>query len=130
MATVTGGKAIRNRLGLIEKNVRRQISDELDDIAQEILVESRRLAPQLTGRMIASSGTDKDDRPQRFRRSIFYDIDYAVFQHEGFFQPGPVTIAKDGAGRKFLQRPYEKKRRDLIRRIGVATERGLRVSLR
>ncbi len=130
MAEVKGGDAIRRRLRLISKNVVSFIGAEMDDIAQEILEESRRNAPQLTGRMIATAGWDKEDFADAFRRSVFYREDYAVFQHEGFFNPGPITATKPNAGRKFLQRAYTARVRGLPARIGRAVERSLRVSLR
>ena len=135
MAAVEGGAAIRRRLRIISKNVGRFIDDEMDDIAQEILAESRKLAPQDTGKMISTAGWDKDDTLESFRRSVFYKEDYAPIQHEGLIrgrpiQPGPGTRSKPGAGRKFLQRAYNAKVRDIPRRVGKAVERGLRVSLR
>ena len=130
MAVVRGRKVIKKRLGLIRRNVRDALAAELDDIADDLLDASRALAPQLTGLMILTAGTDKDDSGETLRRSVFYSEDYAPIQHEGFFNPGPVTASKPGAGRKFLQRPYNQMRPGIPKRLGRAVERALRNSLR
>ncbi len=130
MAVVQGRRLIERRLGLIQRNVRDAVEAELDDIAEEILERSRELAPQLTGQMILTAGVGRDDTPTRIRRSVFYLEDYAPIQHEGVFNPGPVTAAKAGAGRKFLQRAYNAQRPSIAKRVGRAIERALRTSLR
>lgn len=130
MAVVRGRAVIKKRLGLIRRNVRDAVAAELDDIAEDLLNASRALAPQLTGQMILTSGIDSDDSDDSLRRSVFYVETYAPIQHEGFFDPGPVTAQKPGAGRKYLQRPYNRMRPGIPKRLGRAVERALRNSLR
>lgn len=129
MAT-TGETVISRKLGRIQQEVRDAIEQEITDLADEILSDSRNLAPQLTGLLIRSAGVDSEDTNDVFRRSVFYDTPYAVIQHEGTFTPGPITIQKPGAGRKYLQRAYERLRPDMVNRMGRATERALRLALR
>lgn len=127
---LTGDEVVIRKLDRIRKAVADEIRDEFDDIANDILSDSRDIAPQLTGLLIASSGVDSGDRRDRFARSIFYDTPYAVIQHEGNFNPGPITSQKPGAGRKYLQRAYEARRPEIVQRLGRATERALRLALR
>lgn len=127
---VHGGPAIRRRMKRIRRNVNDAISDKMDEIADELLQESRDLAPQLTGKMIATAGTDKADARDSFKRTVFYTEPYAIYQHEGHFNPGPITATKTGAGRKFLQRPFDAKKRDMILRISREIERAIRVTVR
>lgn len=129
-ARVTGVEDAKKNMRRAVEAAREAVEQEFDDYADEILQRSNDLAPQLTGQMIRNSGTDKDDGPNRFVRSVFYLDNYAVFQHEGRFNPGPITIAKPGAGRKFLQRPYDASKREFVVRLGRAIERSLRQSLR
>ncbi len=130
MPRVTGGAVIRKRLKIIQRNTRAAISSELDDTAKDLLAVPILLAPQLTGAPIKSGGIDSESGKDFTRRSVFYTEDYAVIQHEGFFNPGPVTATKAGAGRKYLQRPFNAARREIPARIGRAVERSLRLTLR
>lgn len=131
MATgLSGAKRMRENLRRAVEGVRAGLRDELDAIAKELLQESRNLAPQLSGRMIRTAGIGRRDTATRFRRSVFYRERYALFQHEGFYNAGPITRAKPGAGRKFLQRPFEARRRADIDRLGRRIARELRQALR
>jgi hypothetical protein len=130
MAEVTGQKVIKKRLRLIRINVVERLQTEMDEAAEDLLQQSRDLAPQLTAEMIRRSGVSRDDEPALFRRSVFYSLPYAVTQHEGFFNPGPVTSTKPGAGRKYLQRPFDAQKRQLLVRLQRELERALRLSLR
>lgn len=130
MAVLTGDDVVIKKLERIRAGVNAAVKEELSDIANDILSDSRDIAPQLTGLLIASSGVDTGDRRDRFARSIFYDTPYAVIQHEGVFNPGPITVQKPGAGRKYLQRAYEARRPQMVNRLGKAVERALRLALR
>ena len=127
---VTGEKAILRRLDRIQAAVREAVEEELNDIAEDVLSNSRDICPQLTGRLIRSAGVDSADREDIFVRSVFYDTPYAVIQHEGNFNPGPITAQKPDAGRKYLQRAYEAMRPTMVKRIGNRTEQALRLVLR
>jgi hypothetical protein len=129
---VEGADVIAKRFRLLARGVTEAIEDEMNDVAEELLSDSRDLSPQLTGALIASSGVDSLDRRRdgEFIRSIFYDTPYAVAQHEGSFNPGPITRQKPGAGRKYLQRAYDAKKRKIIERIGRRTEQAMRFVLR
>ncbi len=128
--TVRGVQKTKKNLRRAVEFAREAVEEELDDYANELLSKSNDLAPQLTGRMIRNSDTDKSDRRDVFLRSVFYTEDYALFQHEGTFNPGPITRNKPGAGRKFLQRPYDATKREFLVRLGRKIERVLRQSLR
>lgn len=130
MAVVSGQRVIARKIRRIQTAVRQEIEEELNDIANDVLSNSRDIAPQLTGLLIRTSAVDEDDSEDVFVRSVFYDTDYAVIQHEGDFNPGPITIQKPGAGRKYLQRAYEALRPQMVNRLGRATERALRLALR
>ncbi len=130
MAVVSGQRVIARKIRRIQAAVRQEIEEELNDIANDVLSDSRDIAPQLTGLLIRSSAVDEDDSEDVFVRSVFYDTDYAVIQHEGDFNPGPITVQKPGAGRKYLQRAYEALRPQMVNRLGRATERALRLALR
>lgn len=125
-----GTRRLQQNLRRAVEGVRAGIKDELDQIAKELLQESRDVAPQLTGKMIRTSGIGRQNQRNRFLRSVFYRERYALFQHEGFYNAGPITRAKPGAGRKFLQRPFEARRRADVDRIGRRVERELRLALR
>ena len=127
---VTGGDIIRRRLRVIRRAVNEAIETGMDDLAKDILSMSRDLAPQLTGLMIRTSGVDDDDSRDRFRRSIFYEQPYAIWQHEEFFNPGPITSAKPGAGPKFLSRAFNFHAQRGITNIGRRVQRSLRAVLR
>lgn len=129
---VTGGDIIRRRLRTIRRAVDDAIEAGMDDFAADVLSMSRDLAPQLTGLMIRTSDVDSDDSRSlgRFRRSIFYEQVYAIWQHEEIFNPGPVTAAKPGAGPKFLKRAFDFQAAKHIPKIGKRVSRALRVVLR
>lgn len=129
---VTGGDVIRRRLRVIQRAVNETIVDGMDDFAKDVLRQSRDLAPQLTGLMIRTSDVDSDDNRAlgTFRRSVFYEQVYAIWQHEEVFNPGPITSTKPGAGPKFLRRAYDFQRAIHVPRIGKRVGRALRLSLR
>jgi hypothetical protein len=132
VAAVTGGALIRARLAFIRRAVDDAIAQGMDDFADDVLSMSRDLAPQLTGLMIRTSGVSKSDSRSlgRFRRSIFYEQPYAVWQHEEVFNPGPITSAKPGAGPKFLTRALNFHRLRGQKAIGRRIQRTLRTVLR
>ena len=125
-----GKEVVQRRLRIIQRNVNDAIAEAMDDFATDIHVLSNDLAPQLSGEMIRQSGTDSDDSGNRFRRSVFYSLGYAVWQHEEVFNPGPITVTKPGAGRKFLQRAFDRNVQKGIRNVGRAIGRSLRITLR
>lgn len=127
---VSGQVVILRNLTRIRIGVNEAIEAELSEIANDVLTNSRDICPQLTGRLIRSAGIDSADREDIFVRSVFYDTPYAVIQHEGVFNPGPVTASKPGAGRKYLQRAYEALLPEMQLRISKRTELALTQLLR
>ena len=129
---VTGGAAIKLRLALIRRNVNDAVEGGMDDLSKRILSKSRNFAPQLTGRMIRESDVASLDSRSlgTFRRAVFYSVDYAVFQHEGEFNPGPITASKPAAGRKYLSRAFDQEVNAGVRKIGRDVERAIRISVR
>lgn len=129
---VRGGDLIRRRLLIIRRAVDDAIVEGMDELAENVHSLSKDLAPQLTGLMIRTSDISKDDSRSggRFRRSIFYEQPYAVWQHEEVFNPGPVTQTKPGAGPKFLSRALDFHKIRGQARIGKRISRALRIVLR
>ena len=125
-----GKEIVKRRLRIIQRNVNEAVEQSMDDLATDIHSLSNDLAPQLTGEMIRQSGTDSDDSGTRFRRSVFYSLAYAIWQHEEVFNPGPITAGKPGAGRKFLQRAFDRNVQKGIQDVGRAIGRSLRITLR
>lgn len=135
MSAVSDARVIAQRMAVLQRNARDAISSAMDDAAADLLKESRKAAPQLTGKMIRTAGTSSDNPGEdTFLRTVFYKERYAVIQHEGFFFPGPVTQVKLGGaraiGRKFLQGPFELQARKLINTVRKRLEVTLRISLR
>lgn len=131
MAVIIRGIArTQQNLKLVAKAVQNGLKAELADYSEEVLALSRDYAPQLTGAMIADSGISRVDRQTGASFSVFYRKRYALFQHEGFYNPGPVTAAKPNAGRKFLERAYLATRRQRLDRIARRIEREIRLALR
>ena len=125
--------AVKGRAQAV-KNMRRLTREAIDAFedqsqknAEELLSDSIDLAPQLSNDLIESALV------QRVRRGKFlfidfvgYNIIYAVRRHEEISTPGPVTAGKPGAGRKFLSRPFNKKKKVFEKRMKNAVERRLR----
>lgn len=126
-----GKEVVKRRLRLIQRNVGDAVAEGMDELAADILSLSNDFAPQLTGEMIRTSGTDSDDTgADRFRRSVFYTVPYAIWQHEEVFNAGPITASKPNAGRKFLTRAFNQLVGKGIRNVGREIERTLRITLR
>lgn len=140
MATRRPGKsqlaALRRRLDRVRSNVFDELAAELEDQAGLTLAKSNDNAPQLTGQMQATAGVQVDSRKSAgvVRAVVYYTERYALYQHEGVYNPGPVTTIKlgptRGIGRKFLQRALDERREQITVQCGRAVERALRLSLR
>lgn len=127
MPRLKGKAELKIRLRQIERAVQAAMEQKLDEQADDALEQSHALAPQLTAEMIDTSGVRKIRVGRdRFRRIIFYTVPYAPIQHEGFFNPGPVTRSKPGAGRKFLLRAMAQNRARYVREMGRTIERAVR----
>jgi hypothetical protein len=133
---VTGVEAVKRRLRAIRTAVFYSLEAQLRASGAAVLSDSHDLAPQLTGLMIATSGVDvQSNRSQlSVRAVVFYQQRYALYQHEGYYNPGPITSVKLGPtyaiGRKFLQRALDRNRDDIVRDMGRSVERALRLTLR
>lgn len=129
-----GADEVRRRLALARFAVREALQSELAEISSDLLEESRNRAPQLSGLMINTAGTDSDETRDSLRVSVFYREEYALYQHEGFYTPGPVTSGKlgaaVGAGRKFLERPFRENAVKYQERLARAGGRALRIVIR
>lgn len=116
------------------KNIRRLTREAIDAFedqnlknAEELLSDAIDLAPQLLGDLVESGVVER----VRGNKFLFTDVvgfntPYAVRRHEDFYQPGPTTAGKPGAGRKYLSRPFNKKKKVFEKRIKNAIERRLR----
>lgn len=134
---VKGVDLILHRLEIIKRNVEDAAMQELDDIANELLKASRDAAPRDTDRMIGEAETDNDDRRAAgsFARSVYYNVEYAIYQHELVYRPGEKTArhlgtSRPGAGRGFLLRPYLKLRPDIPKRLQRVGRKAIAQSVR
>lgn len=133
---VRGLAAIQRRFKQLQRNAFDQLVDTMERQAEIVHTVSRDRAPQLTGQMIRNSGTRTQSSRAAglVRVTVFYNEPYAIFQHEGFYHPGPVTSEKLGGafaiGRKFLTRTVDEQRDSIITACGRDLERVLRLSLR
>lgn len=132
---VEGTRETERNLARIARAAVDALNDGLQDGAGVIISQARDFAPQLTGQLIRDAGISSIRRgrgqgPLQTRAfSVFFGNGpsraYAVLQHEGRFNPGPVTRAKPGAGRKYLSRAFDKHKRKIIRSIGQDIERAI-----
>lgn len=135
-ARVKGLAAVTRRLQRVERAAYDALVEGLRDEAEIVLARSRDLAPQLTGQMIRNSGVrvQAHRATQTIQVAVFYDEPYAVKQHEGYFNPGPITSVKLGPsfaiGRKFLTKAIDERRQQLVAQVGRRVERALRLTLR
>lgn len=136
MARTRGMAALEQRLAAVRRAALDAVTQALVEGGGEVLSRSRDLAPQLTAAMIAHSGVRSEGTPsaERVRVVVFYSEPYAILQHEGFYNPGPVTAAKLGptfaVGRKFLSRSLDELRPQIVAEAGRALESALRTALR
>jgi len=126
---LTGRRQVQKNIDRAIKAALAGLEDEQQGAAEETLSDSRDLAPQLTGLMINTAGTRVDRQKNLITHTVFYSEEYALYQHEGFFNPGPVTALKPNAGRKFLSRALDAKRRLFIERFRRRVEREIRQAL-
>lgn len=133
---VFGLSLVQARLRNLKRASFAALADELESQGEIVLARSRDLAPQLTGQMIANSEVvvRRSDAAGLCNVSIRYNEPYALFQHEGYYNPGPVTSAKLGSsfaiGRKFLQRAVDERQPELIKATARKLERAIRFTLR
>jgi len=130
----TGAKVIKRRMRLIVRNVRDEISEALDEAAEDLRGRSQGLAPQLEGDLIGSAEIKSHRKKNLESRKIFYDSPYAVVRHEDFYNLGPVSSVKkspDGPiGRKYLSRPFDRNKARYKDELANAMRRGIRQSMR
>ena len=131
-SSVRGRKELEKRFAVIKRNVEEAVEQQLDDNADDLLNRSNGLSPQLTGAHINSG---KVHRPSAFVRIVAYDKPYAVFLHESRYRLGPVSRLKPGTpdgrvGRRYLSRPYEKRKKIYTDLIGKAVVKAVNQSVR
>jgi hypothetical protein len=133
---VKGLDAIARRMAAVKRAAFDALDQQLQDEAKQVLARSRDLAPQLTGRMIATAHVEaqRSRGANLIRAQVVYREPYALFQHEGFYWPGPISSQKLGPtfaiGRKFLTRAVDERREAVLENSGRAVEGALRVTLR
>lgn len=134
---VTGTALIKKRLKLIDRNVAHATMQELDDIAEDLLNMSRDEAPRDTDKMIGTADTDSEDRRRAgsFKRSVFYKMEYAIYQHELVFRPGEKTQrylggSSPGIGRYFLSMPFLKIKPTVRPRLAKVIRKAIAQSVR
>lgn len=135
---VLGVKATVKVLRAIDAAVEDAVEAKLEEQGDELIQLVSDRAPQLSGALINSAF----NRPAgRFARKVgFGDLGapagpdgvppsrYAILQHERVYTPGPITRAKlgtaaPGAGRKYLQRPYDANRARFLKEMAEAVAR-------
>lgn len=125
----SGARVIKERLRRIARNVRAEITIELDQVADDLLERANGLAPQLSGDLILSGAIARRGSRDVVSRTVFYDQPYAVVRHEDFYNLGPISSLKrspDGPiGRKYLERPFVAQRDNYQERLGRAVSRAL-----
>lgn len=113
---------------------REAVGIELVEQAEELLAESRNRAPQDTDQMISNADISTDEQRLVTEAAVSYNEEYALYQHEGFYNPGPKTAAKlggqQGIGRKFLENPFNENAARNLQRVRKAAERALRIITR
>lgn len=126
MAVLGTAQAIRN-IRRLTREAKDAFVTQTRENAEELLSDAIDLAPQKTNALI-ESGLVKfiKQGDDRFFFIVGFDIIYAVRRHEEISVPGDITAGKPGAGRKFLSRPYNKKRKLFEKRTKNAIERRLR----
>ena len=134
--SIEGGDAIRRRMKLLTRNVREDVSQTLDDLADELLTDARNKAPVLTGLLTASSRTDSTDMRLQGRmvRKVRFFAPYAKYQDKYPHWPGPGTAAKLGSGfgvaQGFLTKTQRAFKPEVMRRLKASVERAIRQTLR
>jgi len=116
--------------------------------SKDLLQRSNDIAPQLTGRMIMTSGIDGNARRtasitgKSVTASVFYKERYALFLHEGMeptgrrtggrppYKRGPITRGKPGAGGHFLKRPFDAQKEKYQKDFRNRVDRAIRIALR
>lgn len=124
---VRGAEAVRKSLSSIRKAGVEATFNELEVIAVGVLARSDALAPELTGELRLSGEVVTTKRGTGREVAVVYgrsgpSKDYALVQHEGFFNPGPITRTKPGAGRKYLSRAYAEQVPKLLREMGLGVK--------
>ncbi len=131
---VVGVMKARTRMKKLRAKVVQAVQDQMQDNAEVLLEEAKKLAPELTRALVNSGEVSKSDNEAkgRFQRRVSFDTPYAVRWHEERFNPGPITSTKPGAGRKYLTRAFNanvRKFRSRIAKTVTATVK-IQVSLR
>lgn len=126
---VVGVKKANRNLERIQAAIFEAMKDQNQENAEELLSDASDLAPQLSGDLIESGKVTAFNRKAQFIRIVSFDTPYAIRWHEDKFIPGEITRTKPGAGRKYLSRAYNKKRKKFEQRIGKAVNRRIQVEV-
>ena len=122
---VLGVKKARRNLRKVTAGMLEAMQAQTQRNAEELLSDASDLAPQLSGDLIDSGKISRFDEARSFVRVVSFDTPYAVRWHEASPPPnwGEITRAKPGAGRKYLSRAYNKKRKKFEQRVTAAVNR-------
>jgi hypothetical protein len=131
---VVGVMKAKTRLKKLRAKVVQAVQDQMQENAEVLLEDARKLAPELTRDLVNSGEVSGLDNRARgiFQRRVSFDTPYAVRWHEERFNPGPITSTKPGAGRKYLTRAFNANKRRFQSRIAktVTATVKIQVSLR
>ena len=111
---VTGQEVIKQNFARLRRGTFRALEVAMIEQAEALLTEANNKAPQLTSDMIngAVVTSVRNRSKGRIRVAMAYTHDYAIWQHEEIFNPGPITSVKlgpaRGVGRKWLQKVFDK----------------------
>lgn len=101
-------------LGKVEKDVIKNVEVGVNEVAEDLLSVSQKLAP-LDEAGLMESGTVEPAKNTfgEIKASVGYNKEYALRMHEDFYNLGETSRRKprvDGmeVGRKYLERPFVK----------------------
>lgn len=143
---VRGVRELRRNLQRIEREAVRAAEGELRTIAEEVEQGSVARAPVDTGQLEETHRTTEERRPRNLTLVVSAGparapdgSDYAVKMHEGDYDLGPRSAAKnagqtphvgEGVGRKFMKRAFDAATRDALQRLARAAGRAVRLVVR
>ncbi len=123
---------VRFRADRLVRDIEDAIAQAMTDNAEDLLVRSDKLSPQLSGDHVNSGKVYKRGQ---FLRIVGYDKPYSVWLHFARYKLGPISKLKpatsDGkVGRNYLKKPLSKNRKRYIKHVGQAIDDAVQRSAR
>jgi len=115
----------------IEESTIKSIEKAINEVAEDLLSASQRLAPLKEGGLM-ESGTVEPAKKEgsQIVAKVGYKKKYTLIRHESFYKLGETSQKKSGfdgmtVGRKFLGQPMTQYRGKYTKHIGEAMKKGL-----